>query len=528
MRSSSTISPSLHSEDKKLEAGERGETSVLAVVEADNILHTIDEKDQDEGLKLAGAERQVFTQEEMDAVKKKLDRRIIPLLAAVYFSQFLDKNSLNYSSVMGLPIKGEHYNLVSMSFYLGFLVFELPTGWISQHFPLAKYLGINILLWATFLILHAATANFGFFFSMRFLLGMCEACVSPILIALISGFYRKNEQSKRIGAFYIQNGVTQVIGSLMAVGVLQYNGTQVAHWRIMYFLLGGLAFVVGFSVLYWLPDSPATANFLTEREKLIALERVRDNQTGTRNRRFKYYQAREAITDVKTWLVVFLVMLTCTPNGALSAFNSILIKGFGYSSQNALLLNLPEGAFLAITIFACCWWADASNRRTIPMLGALIPTILGLAMVVGFASSHNKAALVVGICFTQCYGAVLCLLYAFSASNFGGSTKKSVFNAIFLCSFGISNVIGTQILRPNTAPDYLQGKIVILVLFAAAVPTVIAINFYIRHLNKKKEKKLQELIEANGWTPEDVEREAAKAAFADLTDKENPFMRYIN
>ncbi|GAA5995526.1 hypothetical protein JCM5350_001918 [Sporobolomyces pararoseus] len=92
---------------------------------------------------------------------------------------------------------------------------------------------------------------------------------------------------------------------------------------------------------------------------------------------------------------------------------------------------------------------------------------------------------------------------------------------------GASNVVGTQILRPSTAPDYLQGKIVILVLFAAAVPTVVAINFYIRSLNKKKEEKLQELIKEHGWTPKDVEREAAKAAFADLTDKENVFMTYL-
>ncbi|GAA5932491.1 uncharacterized protein JCM15063_001242 [Sporobolomyces koalae] len=519
----STISPSLHSEDKKLEAGA---ASVLAVAEKG--LDTISEANQDEALKLAGTERQFFTQEEMDAVKKKIDRRVIPLLAAVYFSQFLDKNSLNYSSVMALPIKGEHYNLVSMAFYLGFLAFELPTGWISQHFPLAKYLGINVVLWATFLILHAASANFGFFFAMRFLLGMCESCVSPILIAMVSSWYRKEEQSKRIGGFYIMNALTQVIGSLMAVGVLEYNGTAVEHWRIMYFLLGGLAFIVGFAVLIWLPDSPATAKFLTEREKLIALERVRDNQTGTRNRTFKWYQAREAVTDVKTWLIVFLTMLSCIPNGGLSAFNSILIKGFGYNSRDALLLNLPEGAFLGITLCVCCWWADKTNRRTLPMLGALIPTIFGLALVVGFAASHNKAALVVGICFTQCYGAVLCLMYAFSSSNCAGSTKKSVFNAIFLTSFALSNVLGSQILRPETAPDYLQGKIVILILFAAAVPTVIGINFYVKWLNKKKDEQLAKLIEENGWSPEDVERERAAAAFSDLTDKENVFMRYLS
>ncbi|GAA5885238.1 hypothetical protein JCM16303_005969 [Sporobolomyces ruberrimus] len=527
MRTSLASTPSFQSDDKKLEGGEGATTSVLAVVENDNVLHTIAEKDQDEGFKLAGAERQVFTQEEMDAVKRKIDRRVIPLLAAVYFSQFLDKNSLNYSSIMGLPIKGEQFSLSAMAFYLGFLAFELPTGWISQRFPLAKYLGWNIVLWAIFLILHAASANFGFFFTMRFLLGVFESCVSPILIALVSGFYRREEQSKRIGAFYIMNGATQIIGSLMAVGVLQYNGTQVAHWRIMYFLLGGLAFVVGFSVLLWLPDSPATAHFLTEREKIIALERVRDNGTGTRNRTFKWYQAREAVTDAKTWILVFLVMLSCIPNGALSAFNSILIKGFGYSSQNALLLNLPEGCFLAITIALCCWWADKTGRRTIPMLGALIPTIFGLALVVGFAASHNKAALVVGICFTQCYGAVLCLMYSLSASSIAGSTKKSVFNAIFLSSFAFSNVCGSQILRPDNAPDYIQGKIVILVLFSAAVPTVIGFNFYIKRLNKQKDKKLEELIKENGWTPEDVQRESDKAAFADLTDKENVFMRYL-
>jgi MFS transporter, ACS family, allantoate permease len=51
----------------------------------------------------------------------------------------------------------------------------------------------------------------------------------------------------------------------------------------MYFLLGGMAFIVAFAVLIWLPDSPSTAKFLTEHERLIALERVRDNQTGTVN-----------------------------------------------------------------------------------------------------------------------------------------------------------------------------------------------------------------------------------------------------
>jgi len=80
-------------------------------------------------------------------------------------------------------------------------------------------LGVNIILWATcaqaspshlrgqpayalalsrrFLILHAASANFGFFFAMRFLLGVFESCVSPILLTYIAAMYPKRQQAKR-------------------------------------------------------------------------------------------------------------------------------------------------------------------------------------------------------------------------------------------------------------------------------------------------------------------------------------------
>jgi len=111
-----------------------------------------------------------------------------------------------------------------------------------------------------------------------------------------------------------------MFGGIIAWGVTHYRGDAIAHWRIvrldpsivarqsftrcsrapqslhgrgtlavhqstahtllaraqMYLLMGGMAFVVGISVLLWLPDSLATATFLTEREKVVAFERVRD------------------------------------------------------------------------------------------------------------------------------------------------------------------------------------------------------------------------------------------------------------
>lgn len=45
-------------------------------------------------------------------------------------------------SIMGFPIVGQQYNLVSLAFYVGFLVWEFPTVYISQKLRVAKYLGL--------------------------------------------------------------------------------------------------------------------------------------------------------------------------------------------------------------------------------------------------------------------------------------------------------------------------------------------------------------------------------------------------
>lgn len=67
----------------------------------------------DEAYKLAGKVAITFTKGESDDVRRKIDKRIPVLCAAVYFSQFLDKTLLNYASITGLPIKGIEYNQVS-------------------------------------------------------------------------------------------------------------------------------------------------------------------------------------------------------------------------------------------------------------------------------------------------------------------------------------------------------------------------------------------------------------------------------
>ena len=72
----------------------------------------------------------------------------------------------------------------------------------------------------------------------------------------------------------------------------------------MYLLCGALAIAVGVAVLLWMPDSPLHAHCLTHKERIAAVERIRDDQGGTENKRLKKEQVIEALTDIRTWLIV--------------------------------------------------------------------------------------------------------------------------------------------------------------------------------------------------------------------------------
>ncbi|KAL5527492.1 hypothetical protein ACEPAG_6283 [Sanghuangporus baumii] len=488
---------------------------------------SINVRDGDEALELVGMRRTAqFSEEYNLKLRRKLDLTIPPLCAAVYFTQFLDKTSLNYASIMGFPITGQEYNLVALAFYLGFFIWEFPTQYIAQKLRLGKYLGVNVVLWGVVLMLQAIPNTFAPVFVLRILLGMLESCVAPILILIISMFYRKNEQSRRISWFYVMNGLTSIFGGFVAYGISFDPHKGFAPYKILFLMLGGLAIMVGIAVLIWMPDSPVHAKMLTREERIAAIERVRDDQGGTENKTIKKAQIIEALSDIRTWLIVLSTLVTSIPNGGLSNFGAIIVKNFGYTSKQALILATPGGLIGSIATLAIGWYADKRNERMVPIVLSMIPTIVGTAMLVGLNDSGKKGALLFASWIVGFYGCSLAILYAYNASNTSGHTKKVTVNAMTLAAFSLGNIIGTETFLPKDAPDYLPGKLSILILLGSQFVLCFIIRFINLRLNKKKREYIVELKARNRWTDEDIKREREKHAFLDLTDIQNPYFVY--
>jgi hypothetical protein len=108
----------------------------------------------------------------------------------------------------------------------------------------------------------------------------------------------------------------------------QING-PLAAWRYQFMIIGSITSVWGIVVYFVLPDSPLTAYFLTQEQKIVAVERMRFEQIGIENKTVKKEQIKEAFTDPKTWFYVAAAFLTNFTNGLVTGFGSIVVKSFG-------------------------------------------------------------------------------------------------------------------------------------------------------------------------------------------------------
>ncbi|KAL9057110.1 MAG: hypothetical protein Q9162_002544 [Coniocarpon cinnabarinum] len=516
-------------DSRKLSISEQTAKPTAVLEDADEALAFLENHPNKQAIAVEGAAILEDPKRRAQLVRK-IDFTIIPLLAAVYFMQFLDKTTLNYTSVMGLRrdahLVGQDYSNIGMLFYIGFLAAEFPTQYLAQRISrLGMYLGTNVCIWGAILALHAACTSYASLSIVRVLLGIFESCVAPILVLIIAMWYRKEEQGKRVSWFYVCNGLTQIFGGLVAYGVTYAHNSHIQTWKIFYIVIGLLTVIVGLLVCLFLPDSPVRARRFTDAEKVAVLLRVKDNQSGTQNAHIKGAQILESIKDVRVWLVSLTVILTSIPNGGISNYSNILLTTFGYSSQKALALNTPGGAVHAVTVILVGWLSDLLHDRSSIMLIATLPTILGAGLMVGLDPGgvpKDKAGLLAASYLTQSFGAAFMLLLAWNASNIAGHSKKVTSNALTMVSFCVGNILGTQTFQDDQAPGYIGGKASIIATLVASILSVLTLRFCNDWLNKKKRRELESMDESAR------EEARERSAFSDMTDRQNLFFVYTH
>jgi ACS family allantoate permease-like MFS transporter len=98
-------------------------------------------------------------------------------------------------------------------------------------------------------------------------------------------WWKRNEQPWRTAVIF--STLSSVINGLLSYAcsfVTEGGPVKIDPWRLLFILCGIITFVWSGFLYLFLPDSPTTARWLDDREKVIAVRRCKDNHTGMENK----------------------------------------------------------------------------------------------------------------------------------------------------------------------------------------------------------------------------------------------------
>ncbi|PSN67488.1 MFS general substrate transporter [Corynespora cassiicola Philippines] len=500
--------------------------------EDEKVDHVNYDRIDDEVAKYADATGAIhISEEENRRLKSLIDRRVLPIMVFTYFLQALDKGTMSFTSIMGIRddiplLKDNHYwGWLTTCIYIAVLIVEYPTNWIIQRVPVAKYLGFNILAWSIVLCCHAACFSFPALITVRTFLGIFEAVCQPAFLIMSSIWYKREEQAQVVTYWYMMNGAQQICGGLLAYAFSQIRhpsylknpGTaSIRSWQAVFITYGSLSFLWGLFVLYWLPDSPMRAKCWSEEDKKLIVERVRSNQTGLQNKKFRAYQLKEALLDPQTYCYMLIQICTTIPTSGLGAFYQIIISGLKFSVLETQLLAMVLGAVIIVTLMGSAWMTRKTNQNLLTMAVFLIPSFIGTIVIMTVRNTNNatRAGLLISYWIVFTFWAAQGLGMSLLTRNVGGQTKKSVCITMNFLAWCAGNAAGPQIFFNNDAPRYIKALSIHIGCYSFLVLVIAFLWWNLSSRNKAKDREFGKDVDTTH-------------GFDDLTDRENPNFRYV-
>ncbi|KAK8846885.1 hypothetical protein IAR55_005975 [Kwoniella newhampshirensis] len=503
---------------------EKGTTKHLEAVDP---MHAIAEDDEDGNVGLAAYEQSKamgeMTPEQNKRIRKRIDMFLLPLFLITQTLQYLDKTALNYAKVFGMEkamhMKGNQYSLGAAIFYIGYMVSQPGWQYLLGKYHAGRVLGASAFIWGLTVLVMVWSKNFTHVMVTRFFLGVFEAAVTPGLSLMTAWWYRRDEIPLRQTIWYSAVGWGGMIGSLMAAGISKMDDHPTPRWKLIFYLLGSITMLLGVLLYFFLADGPASAKWIKKDDRPMAVNRVAQSGVGLKTTNFDWKHGFEACKDYKTWLLSLAMFGSSVPNGVLTNFSGSIIKGLGYSTFNAALLDCAGRSLQVISlliagIVATRW---ANTRLLMMTIGNLI-CVLGTALMSFLPFTHKYTwPRLIGFWLinTQSIGFTMGLVMV--SSNIGSYSKRIVASSFIFVAYCVGNIVGPLTALESEAPRYQTAAYCMMGGYILKTICHGSLWYLLWRDNKKRDTK---------YGPADPVL-AADNGMKGMTEQENTHFRYV-
>jgi MFS family permease len=391
-----------------------------------------------------------------------------------------------------LKLKGYGYNKVLSVFYISYIIFEIPSnicckiigpGWFLPTISL----GFGICSICTAFVHNEAQAS-----GVRFLLGMFEAGMMPGIAYYLSRWYRRSELAFRLSLYIVTAPLAGAFGGLLASGILKISHFGGLHsWRMIFAIEGIITSCLSIIAYFTLTDRPATATWLTQEEKDLAIARVKSERVGTTEvlDKIDVKKILRGILSPVTLSTAFIFLLNNVTVQGLAFFAPTIVQTI-YPKASTISLQLHTvppyvvGAFFTVLFPFLSWRFD---RRNIFFIISAPLVMIGYIMFLSTEAPHTRYAATFLIAAGAYSFGALC--NAQVAANVVSDTSRSAAIATNVMFGNVGGLISTWSFLPFDAPNYHIGNGLNLATSSTILLCSISLLGWMTLDNKKREKK---------------------------------------
>ncbi|KAI9295596.1 MFS general substrate transporter [Neoconidiobolus thromboides FSU 785] len=399
----------------------------------------------------------VYDQKEVKRILWKCDIRLIPFLSVLYLFSFLDRVNIGYTRIFeiekDLNLTPSQFSSALSIFFLGYILFELPSNLMLKKTSPATWLARIMITWGVITMCFSAVTNYSGLMAARFFLGVFEAGLLPGIVYYLNNWYVRDEQGVRISIFFTASSLAGAFGGLIAYGMAYlHNVGALKAWQWLFIIEGIPTVLLGVLVYFFLPSTVEDAKFLTQREKEILKQRLLESHSEVETAKIDKQQLINALKDFNTYLYMLCYFGIYTPIYSLSLLAPTIISKFGFSPLTTILLTVPAYGIALFITPTVGWNSDRTRDRGTHMIAGAVVAIAGLFIVIFGNSGVVKY---VGLLFASIgLNTSLPTSMSWSNSNTIGATKLATVSALTISFGNVGGAISGQFYRLEEAPNF--------------------------------------------------------------------------
>ncbi len=206
-----------------------------------------------------------------DAVYRKVFRRIVWYLFALYICAYLDRINIGFAALAmnrDLGLSPLAFGAANSIFYAGYMAFEVPSNLMLARFGARTWLARIMITWGIASTATALASGETSLYALRLLVGIAEAGFVPGVLLYLTYWFPQRYRARANALFMVGQPVAIACGSLLSGFIMRMNGLLgVAGWRWLFVIEGLPSIVLGVVTLFYLRNGPRDAAWLETSER---------------------------------------------------------------------------------------------------------------------------------------------------------------------------------------------------------------------------------------------------------------------